>query len=165
MQRLNKSADIDALTAVYNRGKFNELLLTEYKRAKRYSRHLSALFLDIDHFMKINDNYGHDIGDAVLEELARLVQLHIRETDVFARWGGEEFVVLLPETSSENALLLAEDIRTRAEAFSFAKAGTVTMRIGITPLKGKEQVDTFLKRLDQALYMAKKEGRNRSALL
>jgi diguanylate cyclase (GGDEF)-like protein/PAS domain S-box-containing protein len=165
MQRLNKLANIDPLTAIYNRRKFNELLLIEYKRAKRYSRHLSALFLDIDHFKKINDVYGHDIGDAVLKEFARLVQSHMRETDVFARWGGEEFVVLLPETTAENAVRFAEHIRTKVEAYSFAKAGTVTVSIGITPLHKKEQADAFLKRLDQALYKAKKEGRNRSVLL
>ncbi len=165
MQRLNKLANIDTLTGIYNRRKFNELLLIEYKRAKRYSRHLSALFFDIDHFKKINDSYGHDIGDAVLKELALLVQSQLRETDVFARWGGEEFVVLLPETSAENAMRFAEHIRTKVETFSFTKAGTVTISIGITPLHKKEQLDTFLKRLDQALYKAKKEGRNRSFLL
>ena len=165
MQRLNKLANIDTLTGIYNRRKFNELLLIEYKRAKRYSRHLSALFFDIDHFKKINDGYGHDIGDAVLKELARLVQTHMRETDVFARWGGEEFAVLLPETTAENAMRFAEHIRMKVEAFSFMQVGTVTMSIGVTTLHKKEQVDTFLKRLDQALYKAKKEGRNRSVLL
>ena len=88
-----------------------------------------------------------------------------KTTDVFARRGGEEFAVLLPETSAENAMRFAEHIRTKVETFSFTTAGTVTMSIGITPLHKKEQVDTFLKRLEQALYKAKKEGRNRSFLL
>ena len=88
-----------------------------------------------------------------------------KTTDVFARRGGEEFAVLLPETSAENAMRFAEHIRTKVETFSFTTAGTVTMSIGITPLHKKEQVDTFLKRLEQALYKAKKKGRNRSFLL
>ncbi|MGB5965900.1 MAG: sensor domain-containing diguanylate cyclase [Sulfurimonadaceae bacterium] len=165
MQRLNRLANIDALTGIYNRRKFDELLLIEYKRAKRYTRHLSALFFDIDHFKKINDTYSHNAGDEVLKEFSKLVQAHIRETDVFARWGGEEFIVLLPETSSDKAMILAEHIRISIATFDFAHVGRVTTSIGITPLKGKEQANTFLKRLDRALYTAKKEGRNQSALL
>jgi diguanylate cyclase (GGDEF)-like protein/PAS domain S-box-containing protein len=165
MQRLDRLANTDVLTGVYNRRKIDELFLIEYKRAKRYSRHLSALFLDIDHFKQINDTYGHNIGDEVLKKYSQLVQAHLRETDVFARWGGEEFIILLPETSSEKAMILAEHIRNSIATFDFAHVKNVTTSIGITPLKGKEQVNTFLKRLDQALYIAKEKGRNQSILL
>lgn len=165
MEKLTRLAFFDALTGIYNRRKFNELLLLEYKRAKRYNRHLCALFFDIDHFKRINDRFGHDIGDAVLKELSALVKAHVRETDCFARWGGEEFIVLLPETTVENAASIAEHIRSEVGGHSFPKVGNVTISIGITSLKGRERSDTFIKRLDNALYQAKREGRNRTLTL
>lgn len=164
-EKLNYIAYFDALTGIYNRRKFNELFLTEYKRAKRYKRDLCGIFFDIDHFKIVNDTYGHDIGDIVLQELSTLVQKHVRETDFFARWGGEEFIILLPETNIENALTLAEHIRKNILEKTFTKIGNITVSFGITQLKGKEQQKTFLKRLDNALYKAKKEGRNRSECL
>ena len=162
---LSKLAYYDGLTGIYNRRKFNELLQIEYRRAKRYHRHLSALFFDIDHFKKVNDTYGHDVGDEVLVGMARLIEPHIRETDIFARWGGEEFIVLLPETTAENALILAEHIRTAVSEHHFGKVGHVTVSIGLTILKGKERIETMIKRLDNALYKAKESGRNRSCEL
>lgn len=139
--------------------------LLEYQRAKRYGRNLCALFFDIDHFKNINDTYGHDIGDIVLKDLASLVLVHIRETDFFARWGGEEFIILLPETTSENALVLSEHIRNEIASHTFEKVDKITISIGITSLKGNERQNTFLKRLDKALYTSKSEGRNRSVCL
>ena len=164
-EKLSKIAYFDALTGIYNRRKFNELFLIEYKRAKRYKRDLCGLFFDIDHFKKINDMYGHDVGDIVLQELSNLVQKHVRETDFFARWGGEEFIVLLPETNAENALRLGEYIRTNIVQYKFTKVGNVTVSFGVTQLKGQEQQKSFLKRLDNALYKAKQEGRNCSVSL
>ncbi len=139
--------------------------MNEYKRAKRYKRDLCGIFFDIDHFKKVNDVYGHDVGDMVLQELSNLVQFHVRETDFFARWGGEEFIILLPETNKENALTLAEHIRKNVVEKIFTKAKNITVSFGITQLKGQEQQKSFLKRLDNALYKAKQEGRNRSICL
>ncbi|QOY55639.1 diguanylate cyclase [Candidatus Sulfurimonas marisnigri] len=159
--RLKQFAYVDALTGIYNRRKFDELLEVEYSRAKRYKRNLSALFFDIDHFKKVNDNFGHDIGDDVLKMMAHLVKSNIRETDFFARWGGEEFIVLLPETSLEDALTIAEHIRSGIESKMFEIVGKITVSIGVSKIKEKERIETFIKRLDNALYKAKHEGRNK----
>jgi len=164
VQKLHDIAYFDALTGIHNRRKFNELMVIEYKRAKRYNRVLSAIFFDIDHFKSINDTFGHDIGDEVLITLSKLVKSHVRETDIFARWGGEEFIILLPETDVDNALIYAENVRNSVSDFTFSKVNNITVSIGITNLKGKEHIDTFLKRLDNGLYRAKKEGRNRSII-
>ena len=137
----------------------------EHKITKRYNRSLSALFFDIDHFKKVNDTYGHDIGDVVLSNLATLISQQIRETDIFARWGGEEFIILLPETTRQEAELLAEEIMISLSQYTFTEVGKVTISIGITSIKGKERLQTFTKRLDDALYKAKKDGRNRYIVL
>lgn len=164
-EKLSNLAYYDALTGIYNRRRFNELFLNEYERAKRYKRDLCAIFFDIDHFKKINDTYGHDVGDIILQELSTLVQKHVRETDFFARWGGEEFIILLPETNKENALILAEHIRKNIVEKTFTKAKKITVSFGVTQLMNQEQQKSFLKRLDNALYKAKQEGRNRSVCL
>jgi len=165
ISNLTRLAYYDALTGIYNRRKFDDLMLSEFKRSKRYKRDLCGLFLDIDHFKKVNDTYGHDVGDIVLQELAKTIQTHVRETDIFARWGGEEFIILLPETDKEKAFVLAENIRNEVGNFNFTKVGHITISIGITQLKDQEQQKTFIKRLDNAMYKAKQEGRNRSVAL
>lgn len=164
VEKLTKLAYYDPLTNIYNRRKFDELLSLEYKRAKRYERDLCGLFFDIDHFKKVNDTYGHDIGDSVLRELTTTIKKHVRETDFFGRWGGEEFIIILPETTIEKAQVFAEHIRKLVESYNFTKVGSITISLGVTQLKGKEQMETFLKRLDNALYQAKKEGRNKFVL-
>lgn len=158
--RLSRLANFDELTGIYNRRKFNELCDLEYKQAKRYQRPLCGLFFDIDHFKKINDNYGHDAGDLVLEHLANLIMSCTRETDIFARWGGEEFCIILPETLTDNALIMAEHIRQTVNSHIFPKVKQVSVSIGITQLKGNERLETFIKRMDKALYIAKENGRN-----
>jgi len=160
LNELSQLANYDKLTGIYNRRKLDELLNTEYKITKRYDRSLSALFFDIDHFKKVNDTYGHDIGDIVLSNLAELISSQIRETDIFARWGGEEFIILLPETTVEKAILIANEIMISLSTYHFPEVGKITLSIGISSLK-KERLQTFTKRLDNALYKAKEEGRNR----
>jgi len=162
---LSRLAYYDKLTGIYNRRKLDELLLMEHKITKRYDRTMSALFFDIDHFKKVNDTYGHDIGDSVLSNLAMLISKEIRETDIFARWGGEEFIILLPETTNENAMLLAQEIMDSLAMYTFEQVGHITISIGISSIKGKERLQTFTKRLDEALYKAKKDGRNRYIVL
>ncbi len=160
IKKLSKMAYYDTLTTIYNRRKFNEVLAEEVQRSKRYNHTLTALFFDIDHFKKINDTYGHDCGDEVLKQLAEEVKNHIRSSDCFARWGGEEFIILLPETSLDNAIKMAEHLRSSIAAVHFDKVPQVTISLGVTALKVTERVNSFLKRLDNALYKAKASGRN-----
>jgi two-component system cell cycle response regulator len=164
INKLSVLANFDKLTGIYNRRKFDELLEMEYKITKRYDRDLSAIFFDIDHFKRVNDTYGHDEGDFVLSNLSSLISKQIRETDIFARWGGEEFIILLPETTSEKAALIANEIMMSLSTFKFSKVGKITISIGISSMR-KEHLQSFLKRLDKALYKAKIEGRNRYIVL
>lgn len=161
---LEHLANYDKLTNIYNRRKFEELLNIEYKIVNRYKRDLSAIFFDIDFFKKINDNFGHDTGDEVLRTISKLVSDNLRETDYFARWGGEEFIILLIETNKEEAYLIAEKIRTLVENYKFDKVNTVTISLGVTQLRNERMI-SFLKRLDNTLYNAKKKGRNISSIL
>lgn len=163
-EKLRKLANLDQLTAIYNRRKFEELFELEYKRNKRYQRSLSCIFFDIDHFKKINDNYGHDVGDIVLKELSRLVLQSIRETDFFARWGGEEFIILLPETSKDVAFHIAENLRKKIVDASFTEVNKITVSLGVAELRN-EHMKSFIKRVDQALYKAKNSGRNCTVVL
>ena len=163
-EKLRRLANLDQLTNIYNRRKFQELFELEYKRNKRYKRSLSCIFFDIDHFKSINDNFGHDIGDSVLKELSSLVLNSIRETDFFARWGGEEFVILLPETSKDVAFHIAENLRKKIKKEVFTKVKDVTVSLGVAELK-TEDMKTFLKRADQALYKAKNNGRDCTVVL
>ncbi len=148
-----------------NRRHFDETLEREYLRARRHRRPLSLLVLDIDHFKKINDQYGHLAGDHVLRELAGLVQGRVRRDETVARYGGEEFVVLLPETTLEGAVSLAENLRARIAAHSFVFQNTnipVTVSIGCSEaIEADSTAPDLFRRADELLYQAKKGGRNR----
>jgi diguanylate cyclase (GGDEF)-like protein len=116
---------------------------------------------DIDHFKEINDTCGHDVGDKALVTMTKRVAKCIRDTDIFARWGGEEFMILLPHTSLDDASILAERIRGRIEKDPFEKIGTVTSSFGVTQFVRQDTEEIFTKRADRALYRAKQKGRNR----
>jgi diguanylate cyclase (GGDEF)-like protein len=116
---------------------------------------------DIDHFKSINDNFGHDAGDQILVNITGLVLREIRDTDVLARWGGEEFILLLPHTDGVTAAEAAERIRRSLEKFDFQHVAKVTASFGVTEYRPGEGSDTLLKRVDTALYAAKDQGRNR----
>lgn len=161
---LKRQARIDPLTSIYNRRKFNEVLSYELKRDERYPRGLSLLLCDLDNFKAINDNYGHNTGDEVLKSFARMVVDSIRVSDTFARWGGEEFVLLLPETGFETAIQIAEKIRQKTENTVFSKVAKITVSFGITQHLDGDSEDTLLKRADEALYKAKENGRNRTEI-
>ncbi len=158
-------ADRDALTRIYNRQTFDSRLMEELSRHQRYRHHLTLLMLDLDHFKAINDTYGHQMGDTVLQETARILQASLRGTDFAARYGGEEFVVLLPHTSADQATILAERIRSKIAGKNFNARGKrfrVTASIGLaslTPGALDREADLVLK-VDQALYQAKANGRN-----
>ncbi len=154
-------ANYDALTHIFNRRRFLELLEHGISSAKRLNHELSIVFFDIDHFKKINDTYGHNTGDDVLRALASLVSATIRRTDIFARWGGEEFLVLLESTSIENAARMAEKLRKAIMEYEFPEVKQVTCSFGVTAYLPGEKGDTFISRADSALYRAKESGRNR----
>ncbi|BCO30885.1 hypothetical protein TspCOW1_09880 [Thiohalobacter sp. COW1] len=158
---LEHQASHDVLTGLNNRRKFEELLLQEIERTNRYQRPFAVIMFDIDHFKRINDRHGHDVGDAVLSELAAIVREQVRDTDIPARWGGEEFIVLLPETGIEGAGRAAEGLRRRIAGTLFTGAGRVTISLGVTQYQPGDSLDSLVKRADEALYRAKGEGRNR----
>lgn len=159
-KQLEELAATDPLTSLYNRRKFNEVLQYEIERDRRYKCGLSLILCDIDHFKQINDNYGHDIGDKVLTEFAEQVKTAIREADLFARWGGEEFAILIPNSSSEIAISLAEKIRIFIENSNFSVGKKVTASFGVSILLMNEDRESLIKRADHALYTAKEKGRN-----
>lgn len=165
---LDNLANVDGLTGVYNHRYFQTALEQEVSRAMRNGTHLSILFIDIDHFKKFNDTYGHQVGDFVLVEFAKTIRANIRQYDILARYGGEEFVVILPETNSEEALAVAEKLRSIIEKTMFrdsreeyhvtASFGQACSRPGVEDDFSR---DTLVSRADEALYEAKEKGRNR----
>lgn len=158
---LKDNAELDYLTNVYNRNKFYEITNREIKVAKRYQQEMSILFMDIDHFKKINDTYGHAWGDRVLKELATKIMANIREIDIFARWGGEEFVLLLPNTGKEGALIVAEKIRRLIADSNAGKLSDITLSIGVAVLDSKNHdITDAISLADAAMYEAKRKGRN-----
>jgi diguanylate cyclase (GGDEF)-like protein/PAS domain S-box-containing protein len=158
---LRELSEEDALTGIFNRRKFDELLGKELRVARRYKRPLTAIMFDIDRFKQVNDNYGHEVGDEVLKRLAEVVRKVLRDTDQFFRYGGEEFVVLAPETTLPPGESLAERIRLTVATTQFSGPGTITVSLGVAVFAGETDQQTFLKRVDTALYRSKQEGRNR----
>lgn len=158
---LEHLATIDPLTSIYNRRKFNEVLAYELRRDERYPSGLSFILCDLDNFKAINDDFGHNTGDEVLRLFAKLVNNCIRGTDTFARWGGEEFVLLLPEAGFETAIQIAEKIRQEVETTKFSKVDKVTVSFGVTQYLEGDSEESLFKRADRALYKAKENGRNR----
>lgn len=165
-EELRRLATTDALTGLYNRGHLLDVLPREISRARRQGLALTCLALDLDHFKKINDRYGHPAGDRVLERFAELVGARLRKEDIAARFGGEEFIVLLPDTSTAGGLRVADDIRgaIRSEEFRFADGiHKVTTSVGIAELADTgESDDGLIELADRALYRAKARGRDRT---
>ena len=159
-KELKQLATKDALTGIYNRYKINAKIEEEIKRADRYGEPFCLAMFDIDHFKQVNDTYGHDVGDYVLQELSHIVLKSIRETDSFGRWGGEEFMLLLPYTSEEKIMEIAEKIRKTVQEHTFENVKQITISIGVTLYKKDEGISQLLKRVDTALYEAKSHGRN-----
>lgn len=160
-QRLEKLSATDFLTGTWNRSKGSSIARLEHERSIRYATPYSVVMLDIDHFKKINDTHGHEAGDMVLKKLADLIGRNIREVDFFCRWGGEEFVLILPETPLPLSLLFAEKIRILVEQTSFPHIDRVTISLGVSQFTAADsQFDSVIKRADLALYEAKNNGRN-----
>lgn len=159
--KMSRLAVTDGLTGIFNRMKIEEVLNMEVLRAQRYSHDISVALLDIDFFKQVNDTYGHDAGDIVLKALAEILKLRIRETDTLGRWGGEEFLIVFPETSLEDCILIAEKLRTSVSNHEFEKIGHITISLGVSSLSKGQSYRTLIKQADDALYNAKNKGRNR----
>jgi diguanylate cyclase (GGDEF)-like protein/PAS domain S-box-containing protein len=160
-ERLRAMAETDSLTGVYARGRFYELLHHEMALAVRYERTFSLIMCDVDLFKQINDKHGHGFGDKVLVFLTDLVRGQIREHEYVARIGGDEFVILLPETKNKDAVVLAERIQRQVATDQFAQAHGISCSFGVCEYVAGESADDLLARVDRALYQAKAAGRRR----
>ena len=163
-KELTHMAMYDALTDILSRRALLEQAEVERQRTMRYGRDLSLLMIDIDHFKKVNDTYGHLFGDVVLKEVAQTLKEQTRRSDFVGRYGGEEFLIILPETSLDKALVLAEKLRRRVSELTFPVDGQVlkdvTISIGATEYEDDPNIDEFINRSDKWLYAAKQNGRN-----
>ena len=160
-KELTRLANTDRLTGLYNRTVIEERLKQGVEIADRYHTELSLIIMDIDHFKAVNDNHGHVAGDAVLQGVAGVVNENLRGADILARWGGEEFVILAPETGRDAAATLADRIRRALHDHEFAEAGMVTASLGVAAYRPGEGQASLIRRADAALYRAKGEGRDR----
>ena len=160
-QKLENLAITDSLTQIYNRYKINAEIDLHIAMAKRNHQPFSMLMFDIDHFKRVNDTYGHYVGDVVLKELTKLIESSIREVDVFGRWGGEEFMLLLDNTNKIEALHVANKLLNNVAQTPLSGHYSITISIGVSEYRIAEQKATLLERVDQALYEAKESGRNR----
>jgi diguanylate cyclase (GGDEF)-like protein/PAS domain S-box-containing protein len=163
-QALLKSATLDKLTGLYNRNHGDSVLKEAYANASANHIPLNLIMCDIDHFKKINDNYGHPVGDEVLKEVAAILRKSVRSGDAVIRWGGEEFMILLMHCNQASAVELAERIRSRVENHRHDKLGQVTISLGLAALQTGESLKQCISRCDTALYQSKHEGRNRLSL-
>jgi diguanylate cyclase (GGDEF)-like protein/PAS domain S-box-containing protein len=159
-KKLEVMASYDKLTGLYNRSKFDFYMQEKFKYAKRYETNLSLLIFDIDHFKLVNDIYGHLAGDLVLKSVAQIIKDNIRTSDIIARWGGEEFAVILEESNRQIAYKLAENIRSNIQKHSFSKVSHITVSCGIAQFKDYDSCLALFEQADSALYKAKQNGRN-----
>ncbi|MGH3089223.1 MAG: diguanylate cyclase [Rubrobacteraceae bacterium] len=160
-ERLKQLAETDDLTGLHNRRRSSRLLEEEMERSRRYGLPLSVIVFDIDDFKRINDEFGHDTGDEVLAEVAHLARKALRESDELGRWGGEEFIIVAPETRHASAHRLAERLREAMEEYEFGVNEGVSASFGVSELRSGDSATTLVKRADAALYRAKTRGKNR----
>jgi len=155
-------SETDLMLGIHNRAKFISVLKNEINRAKRYNNNLSLIMFDIDYFKRINDNHGHNLGDEVLIDAVNISQKTIRDSDTLARYGGDEFMIICPQTKADEAENLAERLRENIFNFSFSKNLKITCSFGVAEFKNSEEdLDSFIKKVDDALYIAKEQGKNK----
>jgi diguanylate cyclase (GGDEF)-like protein/PAS domain S-box-containing protein len=159
--QLEYLSNIDPLTAIANRKKFEEELSKEVLRSNRYNHPLSLAIFDIDFFKHINDTYGHKVGDSVLQNISKLVSANIREIDVFARWGGEEFVIIFPGLPLQKAFSANEKLRILISQNEIKPELFISCSFGLTEYSKSDNLEDIFHRADKALYTAKQQGRNR----
>jgi len=160
-KELHYNSTMDSLTNLYNRRWLNQLLEDEFIKCKKTGKMCSLILLDVDFFKSINDTYGHSVGDRVLVEVAELIKQSVRKEDTVGRWGGEEFLVICPETEFDILYQIAEQIRVRIENFDFRLKGKVTCCLGIATNRVSDTVLELVQKADRGLYRAKDKGRNR----
>lgn len=165
-QQLNHLAAYDSLTGSLNRQAFEAVCRALMRTSIRQQKPLSAILIDLDHFKQINDAHGHLAGDTVLREVVAIIEQMQRKSDVIARWGGEEFLLLLPDCGVHDAARLADQLRLRIRNhdFNLQPSRTVTLSAGVAEYSHGEQEDDLFRRLDDALYQAKRQGRNRTVI-
>ena len=161
---LTTLSQMDKLTQIFNRMKLDIVLDQEIRRAQATEADLAVIMLDIDGFKKVNDDSGHLTGDQVLVTLAGILKSCIRKLDIVGRWGGEEFLIILPTMGETGAVELAERIRQRVQDFEFPEVQHITCSFGVTCRRTGDSRETLVKRADQALYRAKNSGKNRTVL-
>ncbi|MGH3086107.1 MAG: GGDEF domain-containing protein [Rubrobacteraceae bacterium] len=161
IERMKHLAETDDLTGLYNRRRVSRLLEEEMERGRRHELPLSIIVFDIDDFKRVNDEFGHEVGDAVLAEVARLVGENLRESDGFGRWGGEEFLIVAPETRRKSAYRLADRVRAIIEGHDFGLKTRISASFGVSEFGVRDSGTVLLKRADVALYRAKTRGKNR----
>ena len=159
-KQLTQQSQTDKLTNLCNRLYLDQMLLQLSAQSERYKNNFTLILIDIDYFKSVNDQHGHLVGDQVLIEFASLLKSHTRRSDVVGRWGGEEFLIVCPETKSSEALLLAEKLRLTVSQHKFTTVVSKTASFGIAQYQMDETIESCLNRADQALYAAKKSGRN-----
>ncbi len=159
-----KLAFTDGLTQIYNRRMIDSLLTKEIEIAKRHSKQLCVIMFDIDHFKLVNDIYGHDIGDVVLIETTKIVSENLRKSDIFGRYGGEEFLIVCIQSNIQDSFKLAEKLRLKIESHIFEKVGTKTVSLGIAILSSEDDMKSLVHKADMALYKAKNGGRNQTGV-
>jgi len=161
-KEFEKIAKMDPLTRTYNRMKFDEVIESEESRIKRHNiSFYSVVMVDIDNFKEINDTFGHTTGDNILKNFASVTEECIRKNDILFRWGGEEFIIFLPQTECKNAVVAAEKVRNLIESYNFEGPGRVTCSFGVSAKRDmQDSIENIVKRADEALYMAKRSGKN-----
>ena len=159
-EELEILSSIDKLTNIYNRRKIDSYLIEEIQRSERSGDVFSLIMIDIDYFKRVNDDFGHQVGDIVLTTVAKLIQESVREIDILGRWGGEEFLIICPFTRDEGLITEAERIRKNIEMYEFENVGNKTVSIGLSTYQKNDTPNMILKRVDMALYKAKNNGRN-----
>ncbi len=164
-KELERIATIDQLTNIFNRRKINETLQVNKELADRYGTSFGIVMLDIDHFKKVNDIHGHHVGDITLQTFASIMIEHSRKSDIVGRWGGEEFLVIIPHASEESLMSFAEHLRIKIESRYFETVAHVTTSLGATLYNPMESYDETVARADKALYVSKESGRNRVSFL
>jgi diguanylate cyclase (GGDEF)-like protein len=161
LRQVEHMAITDTLTETFNRRKFDEVAELEQQRALNEKLPFSVILLDIDRFKKVNDRYGHSVGDQVLKQLCDVLRALIRHGDMLIRWGGEEFLIVLPATQIVEAGPLAERIRQAVKGEQFGQVGQLTVSLGVAQLRTEDSIDRLIQRVDRAMYLAKEKGRDR----
>lgn len=158
---LKRLSITDKLTGLYNRLRLDETLEEELERSKRFGHPLGVILVDVDYFKNVNDAHGHQAGDRVLVEIAGILKNNVRKIDTVGRWGGEEFMIICPETAREDSEKVAQTLREKIAAYDFHVAEQITACFGVSAYNAGESITKVVARADEALYKAKRNGRNR----